>query len=598
MRHVQRAKGIGRAVAAVAAGALLSLAYPQWNLGWVVWLGLLPVLGVVWTGPGRRAGWRGFGLGWLTGAAFFGLNLGWLWTVSGLGALMVGGYLALFWGAWGAWAATCGNPWRDTGVHAGGEELPAGHWRGLRVAFSNAALWAGIEWLRGWFLTGFGWNGLGVALHDTPVLAQAADLLGVAGLSFLPVFVQCGLAQALRRVAVAGCRGWSMGVRDLAVPAALVAATAGYGVFRLGSEDRGPAVRVDALMIQRNIPQDVKWDPLSADVIYQGYLRATDAALDRLEEQNRRLMREAGGPGGPLNWPDLVVWPESALPEPLWFHATAGYPREQINADFIERAVLAGRGFTFIVGVNEMELAGTAAGGYVRKDDGGLYNSIAVFPGGFAGATSYRKVHLVPFGEFIPLRRQLPVLERAFRFSAGVDFGGDFDRGGSLEPLQVKVDGRAVGVVPAVCFEDTVGRLMRRFARPGPQLLLNATNDGWFKQSAAAEQHLANARFRCIELRRPMLRAANTGVTCLIDSRGLLADPAAPAGPPRALLGPDGRPFVEGELFGTLSVPEQATPTLYALAGDLPVVLLGWAGLLAGWWRGRNCGGRAAGPTA
>lgn len=570
-----------RWAAAAAAGVLLSLAYPRWNLGGVVWLGLLPLLAVVWTVGGRRAGWRGFGLGWLAGAAFFGLNLSWLWTVTGLGAMLLGAYLALFWGVWGAWAATGGNPWRgDRPAPAGGGQRTA-----LRLAFANAAVWAGLEWLRGWLLTGFGWNGLGVAFHDTPVLAQAADLAGVAGLSVLPVFVQCVLLQAGRRIAGEARRGRFGRQWDLLAALVVVGAVATYGVWRLASEGRRPAVAVDVLLIQRNIPQDVKWDPPSADELYQDYLGATDAALGRLERRNEEAVRgalAAGGEGATLAWPDLVAWPETALPEPLWFLDGHGYPAEQLNASFIEQAVLAGRGFTFVVGVNEMELERSAGGELVRKDGGRLFNSIALFPGRFAGATTYRKAHLVPFGEFIPLREQLPVLERAFRFSAGVDFGGDFDRGSSFEPLHATVDGRQIGILPAICFEDTVGRLMRRFARGGPQLLVNLTNDGWFRHSAAAEQHLANARFRCIELRRPMLRAANTGVSCLVDTTGSLADPAHPGGPQRAIRSADGSPFIAGELFGTLRVPEQAARTPYVLAGDAPVAALGLLGLVAG----------------
>ena len=167
------------------------------------------------------------------------------------------------------------------------------------------------------------------------------------------------------------------------------------------------------------------------------------------------------------------------------------------------------------------------------------------------------------------------------RFSAGADFGGDFHRGKSTEPLPVSVDGEQVGVMPAVCFEDTLGRLMRRFVRSAPQFMVNLTNDGWFGRSVAAEQHLANARFRCIELRRPMVRSANTGVTSLIDTLG--GSPDTEDGAAMELRGEDGTPFVAGHLFGKLQVPRQPLTTGYARWGDLPVVLLGAVGVMAGW---------------
>jgi apolipoprotein N-acyltransferase len=568
-------------------------------------MALIPLLWVLWTVRGRRAAWRGFGLGWLAGTVFFCGNLSWLWTVSGLGELALGAYLGVFWGVWGAWAATFGNPWRGGGA---GLDADSGGWaraaRSLRFAFVNAAVWAGLEWFRGWVLTGFGWNGLGVAFHQTPVLAQAADLLGVAGLSFLPVFVQCVIVLTARRLHEEARGGRFRPHWEFAAAMALLASAFFYGVARITAEGRKPSLNLDVLVVQLDIPQDVKWAEQSAESIYRAYAEETDRALAEIERSNDEAVRksmEEGREGAEIRWPDLVVWPESALPAPLWFHAGDGYPEGQPNAGYIEHEAIAGRGFNLAVGLNEMELQKTASGDYIRREEGGhLYNSIVLFPGSFAGASSYRKMHLVPFGEFIPLRERLPFMERLFKFSAGVDFGLNFSRGRSAEPLAMKLDGKSVGIVPAVCFEDTVGRLMRRFLRPGPQIFLNATNDGWFKQSAAAEQHLANARFRSIEFRRPMVRAANTGVSCLIDTAGSLADPEHP-GKLRAILGPDGRPFVKGHLFGTLRVPGHPTPTLYAAVGDWGVILLAGLGVAVGifpkLWHRKNtrAGGRRVG---
>lgn len=570
---------------AVISGAVLALAYPRWDLGGVVWIWMLPLLAVLWSVKGRRAGLRGYGIGFLAGLAFFLLNLSWLWEVSGLGAIILSAYLALFWGLWGWFAATWGKPWSED---AGG--LGRGHWqvavRSLRFAFTNAAMWTLIEWFRGWFLTGFGWNGLGVAFHQTPVIAQAADLFGVTGLSFLPVFLQCVVLQTGRRLVAEAREGKFRPHWDFGLAVGLVALTFMYGVWRLAAEPRRPAAEVDLLLIQRNIPQDIKWDPKSADAIYLDYAEATEAALAEVEQANQQAVEEALSEGrevAELRYPDLLLWPESALPEPLWYLADEGYPETQLNVDFVRRQVIGERGFGFIVGVNERELELLPDGTPVGKKGGGLYNSIVLFPETMDDISSYRKMHLVPFGEFIPLRKRIPLLEAAFKFSAGAEFGGNFGRGESTDPLEVKIDGESVGVIPAVCFEDTIGRLMRRFVRGGPQFMANLTNDGWFKESAEAEQHLANARFRCIELRRPMVRAANTGVSCLIDTTGSTADREKPGAAPLELRGGDGKPFVEGHLFGRLKVPTEPTLTLYAAAGDLPVVVLGFAGLVVAW---------------
>ena len=184
-----------------------------------MFIALIPLLFVLWKTEGKRARWKGVGLGWLAGFAFFAINLKWLNTVTWQGALILPVYLALYWAAFGAFAATWGNPFRS------GETLTV-----RRVTFtacSNAFVWAGLEWLRGWLLTGFGWNGLGVGLHDKLLFAQAADLFGVCGLSAALVFIQAVispmlLAQTQLRVRI---RLWS-------VAALFLLSLAGYGFAR------------------------------------------------------------------------------------------------------------------------------------------------------------------------------------------------------------------------------------------------------------------------------------------------------------------------------------------------------------------------------
>jgi apolipoprotein N-acyltransferase len=137
-----------------------------------------------------------------------------------------------------------------------------------------------------------------------------------------------------------------------------------------------------------------------------------------------------------------------------------------------------------------------------------------------------------------------------------------------------------IGAIPTVCFEDSVPRLTRKFVRPGPQVIINVTNDGWFKESAAAAQHFANARFRAIELRRPMLRCANTGVSAAVDSTGSTAHPDT--GKPQVLVDENGSHFTRGSLLVELGVPENPSFSLYALIGDWGVIGLSMVGLVTG----------------
>ena len=133
-------------------------------------------------------------------------------------------------------------------------------------------------------------------------------------------------------------------------------------------------------------------------------------------------------------------------------------------------------------------------------------------------------------------------------------------------------------VIPSVCFEDTVPRLTRKFVRDAPQIIVNLTNDGWFKESEAAAQHFANARFRAIELRRPMLRCANTGVTAAIDTLGSTISPET--GLPQVIEDENGSTFLRGNLLAKVQIPVKPSFSLYAIIGDWGIISLGILGLV------------------
>ena len=180
----------------------MALLFPPFHAGDLVWVVFIPLLVALWTLDGKRRKRTAALLGFLTGLAFFLPNLAWLRSVSDAGWVALSLYLALFPAAWAIFTATLGNPWRKPAPLS---EETQGRWavsfRSLRFAFACAAVWTGLEWLRGWLFTGFGWNTLGVAFHETPVIAQAADLFGSLGLSILPIFLQAVIVQAGRRLA-------------------------------------------------------------------------------------------------------------------------------------------------------------------------------------------------------------------------------------------------------------------------------------------------------------------------------------------------------------------------------------------------------------
>lgn len=192
-------------------------------------------------------------------------------------------------------------------------------------------------------------------------------------------------------------------------------------------------------------------------------------------------------------------------------------------------------------------------------DKGQAFNAAILVPAHADELQVYRKIHLVPFGEYVPLRHSFPL----FGAIAGRWVPGDFGRG--QEYSRFVLTTAPVRIAPLICFEDTIGELTRRFVLPndsqrGADLLVNITNDGWFLHSAGSHQHLANAVFRCVETRRPMVRAANTGVTCFINEFGRVTD---------MLKDERGSTFTEGALYGVINVPLNGDLTFYVRHGEL-----------------------------
>ena len=160
----------------------------------------------------------------------------------------------------------------------------------------------------------------------------------------------------------------------------------------------------------------------------------------------------------------------------------------------------------------------------------------------------------MPFGEYVPGRNTVPFIARI----VGDQVPADFTRG--KEPVVFRLTNDEVKVAPLICFEDTLGELTRQFVLRGANLLANVTNDGWFLRSAGSRQHLENAIFRCIETRRPMVRAANTGVTCFVNRFGRVT---------QVLLDAKGSQFTEGVLTGNVDVPTDGGLTFYVRHGEL-----------------------------
>jgi apolipoprotein N-acyltransferase len=537
-----------RIIAALLSGASMVLLFPPYDCGWLVWLVPVPLIWAISTLPEKRRRLRAFGLGWLMGVVGFLGALTWLRSVTDLGWVVLSCYLALFPALWACLMVVPMERVRKS------RQL-------LGLAFRMGSVWCLLEWLRGWLFTGFGWDALGVAFHDNAVISQSADLLGAVALSFLPVFTAAVVVLVMLRPR--GQRDY----RPLVAPLALLSAAASYGIWRL-NPSTGSTVPLKSLIVQLNIPQtatQMLWTP---EQIHQGYEDQTLSALGEVVE--REDMK-----------PDWIIWPEASLSGRL-MSMPDRWAMGSDNWNTISHVNDAGR-FTYLLGLVEME--GEAIGedqiGY--KENGKIWNSLVVLPPDQKVQT-FRKHHLVIFGEYIPFVDELPFLKKIYEEQAGVAYQGAFSVGQSLEPLKVQAGEHEISVIPSVCFEDTVPRLMRKFVREdGPQVIVNITNDGWFQQTQGAAQHFANARFRAIELRRPMLRSANTGVSAVISPTGSIT---TGDGQEKLIIqDKNGSSFTRGHLLTKIEVPVSPPRTLYAMIGDWGVIALGLLGFLV---RGRK----------
>lgn len=458
-----------RLALALAAGLLEVFTFPKLGWSWLAWIALVPLLLAVVGVRSRRAA---FLTGYLTGIVFFAGTCYWIYGVmrsyGGLGVLAASGVFLVFLIVLAAYF----------GLFA----LAIGHLsrRSIGVALAVAPFaWVAIEFLRTYLFSGFPWNLHGYALVERAGLARLAAGSGVYGCSLLLVAVNALIALAVL------CPNWT---RLLAVAVvALVLAVLGW---REPPRSEGAA---RAILVQTNIPVQTEYP---AD-----WLERNRRVLDQLDT----MTAAAASAGSP---PALIIWPET--PAPFYFRQD---PRFRARMLVLAEAT---RG-NLIVGIVDY-----------RRDPTGReapYNSAVVLSPGGGVVAQYDKIHLVPFGEYVPMRR---LLWFARKLTAEV---GDFASGDA--PTVARTDSGAVGIF--ICYEAIFPGLVSNFTALGAEVLVNISNDGWFGRSAAPEQHLWMARMRAIENDRWLLRATNNGITCVIDPQGRV----------RARLGTDVRGTVD-----------------------------------------------------
>jgi len=440
---------------ALLSGALLALSFPRYGHPAVAWVALVPLIVAVAQPRTSRA--HAWWLGLIAGAVYFGGTIYWTsgvmsqyggiaWPLAAPIAGLLVAYMALFPAAW-AWTT------RVLVDRSGAAALAAAPF-----------VWVATEWLRTVLFGGFPWALLGYTQTTVLPVAQLASVFGVYGVSALLVLVSVGLTRLL----VGPARGrWQPAV----VAAVVVTAVGALGSWRVQDSRltrEGTPLRVG--LVQGNVAQDEKWDPAREEEILTRYLRLSGEAVDRGAQ--------------------LVIWPESATP--FYFEES---PRGREV-----RAFARARQTWLLIGSDELAEGPPTVS----------YN--AAFLVGPDGDTKgvYRKVHLVPFGEYVPLRRLL------FFAAPLVESVSDFAAGDSVVVLPMGT----TGVSTAICYEVVYPRLIRDGVLAGSQLLTTITNDAWFGRSSAPFQHFEMASMRAIEQGRYLVRAANTGISGIVDPYG------------------------------------------------------------------------------
>lgn len=502
--------GWKRAGIALAAGTLSALAMAPFS-AWPILFVTFPVL--VWLIDGAAAGrWRGvpaagwsgfcFGFGYFvpglywTGHAFFvdAPTFAWL---SPLAVLGLPAYLALY--------------------PAFGFALARLLWTrdGSRILALAVALTVS-EWLRGHLLTGFPWNAYGYALSEPLALAQFASAVGLWGMTFLAVAIFASPAVLID--------GRSRGRRPWIAPAAALVALLALGIFgavRLALLPTDMVSHVKLRIMQPNLQQDVKFNYSAKREVMHKYLTLSD--------------RASGPQSTGVRDASILIWPESAFPFFLTREADA----------MAQIADLLPKGTILLTGAVRLP-DDTPAGRPVTR----AFNSIYAIDHDGSILSVYDKTHLVPFGEYLPFQ---DLMER-LGFSQLTKVQGGYIAGTRRRPLDIPNAPRAL---PLICYEAIFpGKLADGDERAG--WIVNLTNDGWFGISTGPYQHLQQARLRAIEEGLPVVRAANTGISAVID----------PAGRIVARLGLG----IEGVLDAGL--PSAIAPTVYARMRDIPAAIM------------------------
>lgn len=448
---------------AMISGVLLVLCFPKPNLSLLAWIALVPFLMSLYDKNLRSA----FAIGCIFGIPYFFGTLYWIYySINHYGGMsfissisivvLLCLYLSIYPGIFGSLFSLA---MRKT-------KLPA-----LLIA---PVFWVVLEFIRTYVFTGFPWSSIGYTQYRHLSMIQISDITGIYGVSFLIVAVNGAISDLFllqKRVSQTPLFPLSYTVIGLLMLVALIVTTILYGRMRLGEQRDGKIVRVS--IVQGNIEQDKKWEPAYQDAVLETY---ANLSLQAAESS-----------------PSLIVWPETAVP--FFFMADEAYSQRLLA---LQRQL------------NSYLLFGSILVKEKKESRYLLSNSAVLLDESGKTVYTYDKIHLVPFGEYVPLKKILFFVDKLV---VGI---GDYVRG----RLYLRAETPFGTFVPLVCYEIIFPGLVRKFFATGGDFIVNITNDAWFGKTSGPYQHFSMAVFRAVENRKPVIRAANTGISGFIDSDG------------------------------------------------------------------------------
>lgn len=532
-------------------GLMLTASFSPINLDWMAWISLLPLL-ISIEGKSRS---DAFKIGLIAGIFHYLTLIYWIVTVisrygnislglSLSALLLLSFYLSLYMAFFAL--------------------LVVNVKKSSLYSFWGACIWVALEYARSHIMTGFPWCLLGYSQFSRLPLIQISDITGVYGLSFVIVWVNFVIYNLVfltikktistyttvhkpqatifdhkkhngqqktdpprsqrRRFSETAVlsefrksgRWWAengYAARIIAIEIILTSLVIGFILFyghnnlKENTKNNGKDLRV--VIVQGNIDQSIKWD------------------LD-FQEKTVSIYRKLSIESADFE-PQLIIWPETALP--YYFQDTS-----QLSKEVFEVAKITNSNILF------------GSPGYVKHKDTMVYYNRAYIISANKVFDYYDKVHLVPFGEYVPLKKYIPFVHRV------VPAAGDFSGGREVKPLHSP----DLTIGSLICFEAIFPDISRKLAIKGAELLVNLTNDAWFGRTSAPYQHLSMAVFRCVENGLPMVRAANTGISAFILANGKIVNKS--------------ELFVRGTLQREIQLKQKKT--FYSQLGDIFAILI------------------------